>query len=118
TIGLISQRFAAAHTLSGWETSREIVALLVGLALVGAGVSRKVRSTTLSGAATLIAYVVSLVGLIELPDHLQSTSVYMMAGGGLLFLAAAALSVYRDRLVELPHKVREGKGLFSVLKWR
>jgi hypothetical protein len=90
----------------------------VGLALLAVGVLCRFRATTIAGATALTVYVVSLVGLIALPDRLQTTAVYMMVGGGLFFGSAVLLSVYRDRLLALPNRVREGKGVFQVLKWR
>jgi hypothetical protein len=44
--------------------------------------------------------------------------VYLAAGGALLFAAGVALSVYRERLLALPAKIREREGMFRVLSWR
>ena len=96
----------------------ELGVLVIGLVLLGAGLVCRIRWSTLVGTATLSVYVVSLVGLIRLPDQLQTTAVYMMVGGGVFFAVAVLLSVYRDRLLALPQKVREGEGMFRVLKWR
>ncbi len=49
---------------------------------------------------------------------LQSTSVMMMIGGAVFFGVAVLLSVYRDWLLGLPEKVRNGDGLFNVFRWR
>ena len=60
----------------------------------------------------------SLVGLVELPEQLQTTAVYMMIGGGLFFASAVLLSVYRDRILSVPKRIQEGEGVFQVFKWR
>jgi len=117
-IGLIAQRFGESPTDWGWTMLHELGVLVIGLGLLGSGLVCRIRWSTLVGAATLAVYVVSLVGLIRLPDQLQSTAVYMMVGGGLFFGVAVLLSVYRDRLLALPKQVREGEGVFRVLKWR
>ena len=36
----------------------------------------------------------------------------------LLFAIGVLLSIYRDRLLQIPEHLRERKGLFSVLSWR
>ena len=96
----------------------DVGALAIGLLLLGSGLLCRIRWSTLVGGCTLVIYVVSLLGLIGLPEQLQSTAVYMMVGGGVFFGIALLLSVYRDRLLALPEKVREGEGVFQVLKWR
>ncbi|TWT37092.1 hypothetical protein KOR34_20390 [Posidoniimonas corsicana] len=116
--GLISNRFDAEHAHWAWVMIHEIGVLGVGLGLLGAGVLCRVRSTTLVGAASLAAYLVSLVMLIDVPDRLQSVAVYMMVGGASFFTAAVLLSVYRDRLLSMPERIRNGDGVFRVLTWR
>jgi hypothetical protein len=117
-VGLVLQRFGFNSADWGWVVAHEVGTLAVGLALLAVGVLCRFRATTIAGATALTVYVVSLVGLIALPDRLQTTAVYMMVGGGLFFGSAVLLSVYRDRLLALPNRVREGKGVFQVLKWR
>jgi hypothetical protein len=116
TLGLL-----VARVLGGapsWIALHEVGVLAIGLGLVGAGVLCRLRAPTLAGAATLIAYLASLVTLLHLPEQLQNVAVYLMAGGGVLFGAAVLLSVYRDRLLAIPSRIREGEGVFAVLKWR
>jgi hypothetical protein len=78
----------------------------------------RIRWSTLTGAASLVIYVLSLVLLVRLPDQLQTTAIYMMVGGGAFFATAVLLSIYRDRLLALPQKVKSGEGVFEVLTWR
>lgn len=117
-LGLLFQRFWGAGHGWGWIMLHEVGVLAIGLGLLGAGLVCRIRSSTLLGSGTLAVYVVSLLGLLRLPAQLQSTAVYMMVGGGAFFLVAVLLSVYRDRLLALPDKMREGEGVFQVLKWR
>lgn len=115
-LGLIDIRFGGGN--AGWIALHEIGVLGGGLLLLGSGVLCRLRATTLTGATTLLVYLLSLVALINVPDQLQSVAVYLMLGGGALFGGAVLLSVYRDRLLALPDRIREGEGVFAVLKWR
>ena len=117
-IGLIVYRFGFAVD-STWMNFHEIATIVAGLVLFGSGVCCKLRATTISGASLLGLYLMTLLALvIRLPDQLQSASVMMMVGGGLFFVTALLMSIYRDRLISLPRRIREGEGVYRVLKWR
>ncbi|QDV74666.1 hypothetical protein [Botrimarina mediterranea] len=116
TLGLIVARFLGGAT--AWVALHDVGVLAIGLGLVGTGVLCRLRAPTLAGAGMLMVYLTSLVTLLHLPDQLQNVAVYLMAGGGVLFGAAVLLSVYRDRLLAIPSRIREGEGVFAVLKWR
>ena len=58
-----------------------------------------IASTTVNGVGLLTVYILSVLALVQWPSQLQSMSVVMMAGGGLIFVTAVLLSRYRDRLV-------------------
>jgi len=118
THGMLVQRFSDSQADWGWIMLHEVGVLTVGMALLAAGILCRIRWSTLVGSCTLAVYLVSLVGLIHLPDQLQTTAITMMVGGGLFFGSAILLSVYRDRLLAIPQKVKEGEGVFQVLKWR
>ena len=96
----------------------EIGVLAIGMSLLLSGVMCRIKSSTLVGGLTVGVYVLSLIALIHLPEELQSVAVYMMVGGGVFFGGAILLSMYRDRLLKLPEKFREGNGIFQVFKWR
>jgi len=117
-LGLLGTRLFGTSAGWGWLMFHEVGTLLIGMVLLGTGVVCRVRSTTLAGATTLGMYVVSLITLIQVPDQLQSTAVYMMVGGGLFFGTALLMSIYRDRLLNVPDQIKEGEGVFRVLKWR
>ncbi len=117
-IGMLVQRFDSKIADWGWVVIHEVGVLSIGLLLLGAGVLCRIRWSTIVGGSTLLVYVVSLIGLINVPDQLQSTAVYMMVGGGLFFGTAVMLSIYRDRLLSIPQRMQNGEGVFRVLKWR
>lgn len=117
-IGLVCYRLADAGSFAGWGLFHEVGAIVAAVSLLAAGLLCRLRSTTISGASLLTVYVVSLVTLVPWPEHLQSASLIMMIGGGLFFGTGVVLSIYRDRLLAIPDKVREGQGVFEVLKWR
>ncbi len=116
TIGLLSVRMLGSDWL--WTALHEAGVLALGLALVASGLLCRFRATTLGGVAMLASYILSLVLLIDVPDQLQTTAVYLMVGGGVVFGSALVLSIYRDRLLSLPQRIRDGDGVFAVLKWR
>ncbi|MDX1964739.1 MAG: hypothetical protein SFX18_16440 [Pirellulales bacterium] len=116
--GLLDQRFGGGQPNPGWVVVHEAGVLALGLALLGSGVLCRIKATTLAGAGTLLVYLLSLIGLIRLPEHLQNVAVYMMIGGGAFFATAVLLSIYRDRLATLPERIRAGEGIYRVFKWR
>ncbi len=116
TLGLLFTRGGGGEPW--WIMLHEVGVLAIGLALAGSGVLCRLRATTLAGVGALTVYLVSLIALIDVPDQLQNVAVYLMAGGGVLFGAAVLLSVYRDRILALPDRIRDGEGVFAVLKWR
>ena len=116
-IGLLVYRLGIVVD-ANWLQFHNITAIVAGMVLLGAGVCCKLRSTTISGAMLLGIYLLSLIALIDLPDQLQSISVMMMIGGGLFFATALLMSIYRDRIVSLPRRIREGEGVYQILKWR
>jgi hypothetical protein len=118
-IGLLAYRVVGIETVNlVWRQLHEIGGLVIGMSLLGTGVLSRIRSTTITGAAVLLTYIVSILFLIQWPAQLQKVSVLMMVGGGAFFTVAILLSFYRDRLLALPERVRNGRGLFRVLKWR
>ena len=117
TIGLLFQRLGDYAPVGGMQFLHATGGLMVSLGLLAAGVICKIRATTLIGGISLGLWLFSLVGLLHLPE-LENAAIQMMVGGGLLFTAAVALSVYRDRLLAIPGRVRQREGVFRVLEWR
>ncbi len=50
--------------------------------------------------------------------HLSTAALILAGGGATIFLLGLALSIFRDRLLALPARVKERKGVFQVLGWR
>jgi hypothetical protein len=109
---------ARGDTSGAFHALNEVGMLAAGLLLLASGYVLRIRSTTLMGAALLGLYLVSLLLYVRLPEQLQTTAVYLMIGGGVFFGAGVVLSVYRDRLLTLPERVKRREGLFRVLTWR
>ena len=78
----------------------------------------QLRATTITGAALLLVYLLSLLLFINMLQNVQTAAIWMMIGGGVIFGTGILLSIYRDRLLTLPDKVRRREGVFRVLGWR
>ncbi len=97
----------------------ELALVFGSVALLGSGVLCRLKTTTLFGAVTLALYV--LMVLIYMHRFLREQvliGIYLTLGGVLLFGTGLALSVYRDRLLALPDKIKRREGLFRVFGWR
>ncbi len=101
-----------------FHTLNEVGMLVSGLVLLATGFMFQIKSTTLSGAFLSVLYLVSLVLYLTVPKQLQTTAVYIMVGGGTFFAIGLFLSLYRDRLLTLPERMKRREGVFRVLTWR
>ena len=68
-------------------------------------------------------------GVCHLPDPVPGrpqpaggmalgVGVYLAIAGAVVFACGIALSVYRERLLQLPEKIANREGVFKVLSWR
>jgi hypothetical protein len=95
----------------------ELGFLAVSVLLLATGFLFQLRSTALTGAALTAIYFLTL--LIFVPwSRLNTVAVAIVVGGGLLFGTGLVLSMYRDRLLVLPEKIKRRQGIFRVLGWR
>jgi hypothetical protein len=101
-----------------FHTLNELGMLTAGLVLLATGYMFRIKSTTLGGASLMATYLITLLLFIRFPAELQTTAVYMMIGGALFFAAGLLLSLYRDRLLEMPDRIKRREGVFRVLTWR
>jgi hypothetical protein len=108
----------ANKTFDTFHTVNEIGMLAAGLILLATGFSCQIRSTTLAGVFMTVIFLMTLLLYLRIPEQLQTTAVYIMVGGGLFFGAGLLLSLYRDRLMQLPERIKRREGVFRVLTWR
>jgi hypothetical protein len=95
----------------------EIALLTVTIVMTVTGVAWQVKATTMWGGAALVLYLVVMV--CSLAYHPQvAVGVYMAAGGAVVFAIGIALSVYREKLLQLPDRVAKREGVFRILNWR
>jgi hypothetical protein len=50
--------------------------------------------------------------------EIKTAAVLLTIGGGVIFGTGLLLSIYRDRLLMLPDKIKRREGVFRVLSWR
>ena len=111
TWSTVFQSHVYAARLGGFAVSRG----LNGPAL--ASDPSQLRATTLVGAALTALYFLTL--LIFVPwGRLNAVATAVTIGGGLIFGTGLVLSVYRERLLALPDRIKRREGVFRVLGWR
>jgi hypothetical protein len=96
----------------------EVGMLVAGVLMLGTGFIFQLRSTTLCGALLLVVYVLTLPLLMHDLNNVQAAALGIAIGGGVVFGLGLLLSVYRDRLLALPEKIKRREGVFRVLSWR
>jgi hypothetical protein len=95
----------------------EVGMLALGLLMLATGNMFKLKSTTVMGALLTGLYLLGLLIFIRW-HRVQTAALVLTIGGGTLFLIGLVLSVYRDRLLTLPERIRRREGIFQVLNWR
>ena len=106
------------RSVPDFSAPNELGMLAAGVLLLASGFMFQIRSTTLTGAALLAIYLVTLVLYINMLENVQTAAIWMTIGGGVIFGTGILLSVYRDRLLTLPDQVKRREGIFKVLGWR
>ena len=100
-----------------FSTLNELGMLVMGILLLATGFVFQLRATTITGAAMLMVYLLSLLLFIN-KLNVETAAIWLMIGGGVIVGAGIVLSVYRERLLTLPDRVRRREGVFRVLGWR
>lgn len=95
----------------------EVGLVLVTVLMLVTGYSWQLKAPTLMGGISLATYLMVLIGMLAVLPNV-AMGVYLAVGGGLLFAIGIGLSVYRDKLLALPEKIKSRAGLFRVLNWR
>ena len=95
----------------------ELGLVAVTVLMLVTGLVWQLKAPTLIGGTVLAAYLLVLVGMLAIHPNV-TMGMYLAIGGGLLFAAGIALSVYRERLLALPGRMKSREGVFQVLNWR
>jgi O-antigen/teichoic acid export membrane protein len=97
----------------------EIGLLAVGIVLLVTGFLFQLRATTLTGGTLLVCELIMLLvsAFLHVKDQV-AIAIFLAGGGAVIFLTGLLLSIYRDRLLALPEKVKRREGIFRVLGWR
>jgi hypothetical protein len=95
----------------------EMGLFLVTVALLVTGYSWQVKSTTFFGGVSLTLYLIIIVVSLGRRQQLEA-GVYLAVGGAVLFGLGIALSIYREKLLQLPERIAKREGVFRVLNWR
>jgi hypothetical protein len=97
----------------------ELGLVLACVVLFGSGVMCRLKAPTLFGSIGLALYVLMvLIYMHRFVKEQVLVGIYLTLGGALLFGTGLVLSVYRDRLLMLPDKIKRREGLFRVFGWR
>ena len=95
----------------------EMALLTVTIAMLVTGLSWKIKATTLWGGTSLTLYLIVLVVSLAYRPQVE-IGVYMAVGGAIVFAIGIVLSIYRDKLLEIPEQVANRQGIFRILNWR
>jgi hypothetical protein len=101
-----------------FSTFNELGMLTAGILLLATGFVLQLRATTITGASLVLVYLISLVLYINMLQNVQTAAIWLTIGGAVILGTAILLSIYRDRLLTMPEKVRRREGVFRVLGWR
>ncbi len=97
----------------------ELSLLTVTILMVLTGYVWQVKSTISLGGISLVLYLFVYVVSLSLGMRTQwIVGVYLTIGGGLIFALGIGLSVYRERLLQIPERISNRQGVFRVLNWR
>ncbi len=105
----------------GFEISAidELGLVIASVALIGSGILCRLKSTTFFGCAAMAIYLIMVFAYMHRFLREQViVGIYLTIGGALLFGIGLVLSVFRDRLLALPDKIKRREGLFRILTWR
>ncbi len=110
---------ALYHRWAGGEPSiyDEMALLTLTIPMFVTGLSWKIKATTLWGGSALVLYLIVLVVSLAYRPQV-AIGIYMAAGGAVVFAIGIVLSIYRDRLKEIPDQVANRTGIFRILNWR
>ncbi|WP_145084684.1 hypothetical protein [Anatilimnocola aggregata] len=112
-IGAMHYRFAVGQV----SLPDELGLLALSILMLVTGYAWQLKSPAIFGGSALSLYLLVVIGTLAYFPNV-AIGVYLAIGGGLLFAAGLGLSIFRDRLAELPEKISKREGVFQVLDWR
>jgi hypothetical protein len=95
----------------------ELALFTVTVLMLVTGFSWQIKSTTFLGGLSLVLYLIIIVVSLGWQQQVAA-GVHLAIGGALLFGLGVALSIYREKLLQLPDRVVKREGVFRVLNWR
>ena len=95
----------------------ELALVTIAVLMFLSGIMCRVRATTFIGGGLLICHLVTLVVFAGMRAQL-AVGVYFAIGGAALFILGLLLSVCRETLLAMPHRIKQRQGLFRILAWR
>jgi hypothetical protein len=119
---LVALTLLIASLYHRWVTGQpstydELALLTLTIPMLVTGLSWKIKATTLWGGSALSIYLaVLIISVIHRPE--VAVGVYLAAGGAVVFAIGVVLSIYRDKLMEIPDHVANRTGVFKILNWR
>ncbi len=99
------------------STVNEIGLATAAVLLLLSGVAFELKSTAITGGTLLVLHLAMLLVSIGMQAQV-AVGVYLAFGGAAIFAVGLLLSIHRDRLLQLPERIRRREGLFRVLAWR
>jgi hypothetical protein len=105
--------FPVAH----FSALDELVLFAVTVLMLVTGFSWQIKSTTVFGGLSLVLYLVIVVVSLGWRQQVAA-GVHLAIGGALLFAVGIVLSIYRERLLQLPERIADRRGVFRILNWR
>jgi hypothetical protein len=102
----------------GWSQYNELALFIAGVLMVLTGFSWQVKSTTFFGGTALFLWLVMILVALGWHQPQKMVGVYLAIGGALVFGIGIGLSVYRERLMQLPERIAKREGVFRMLNWR
>ena len=115
-IAVVYHRFIGPADLR-FSALDELALFGVTVALLVTGYSWQVKSTTFFGGASLTLYLIIIVVSLGWQQQLAA-GVYLAVGGAVLFALGIVLSMYREKLLQLPEQIAKREGVFRILNWR
>ena len=97
----------------------ELGLLTVTILMLVTGYSWQTKSPTLFGGGCLTLYlIVMITELARRAEELMGVAIFMTIIGGLVFVVGIVLSMYREKLLELPDRIANREGVFRIMTWR